>query len=171
MARLQSGDTPLRLEWQSVEELVGAALAAMREPLAAHQVTVSSLSQLPLVECDGVLIERVLCNLLENAAKYTPAGSAIQLGATVQDKELRISVCDNGPGVPRRRTPDLPEIHRGERESATPGVGLGLAVCEAIVTAHHGRIWVEHAPGRPSGAQFVFTLPLGEPPAIQPETP
>ena len=100
MARLQSGDTPLRLEWQSVEELVGAALAAMREPLAAHQVTVSSLSQLPLVECDGVLIERVLCNLLENAAKYTPAGSAIQLGATVQDKELRISVCDNGPGVP-----------------------------------------------------------------------
>ena len=91
MARLQSGDTPLRLEWQSVEELVGAALAAMREPLAAHQVTVSSLSQLPLVECDGVLIERVLCNLLENAAS-TPAGSAIQLGATVQDKELRISV-------------------------------------------------------------------------------
>ncbi|AUT46528.1 sensor histidine kinase KdpD [Achromobacter sp. AONIH1] len=172
MARLQSGDTPLRLEWQSVEELVGAALAAMREPLAAHQVTVSSLSQLPLVECDGVLIERVLCNLLENAAKYTPAGSAIQLGATVQDKELRISVCDNGPGVAagaERRI--FQKFTRGERESATPGVGLGLAVCEAIVTAHHGRIWVEHAPGRPSGAQFVFTLPLGEPPAIQPETP
>ena len=171
MARLQSGDTPLRLEWQSVEELVGAALAAMREPLAAHQVTVSSLSQLPLVECDGVLIERVLCNLLENAAKYTPVGSAIQLGATVQDKELRISVATMASVAAGAERRIFQKFTRGERESATPGVGLGLAVCEAIVTAHHGRIWVEHAPGRPSGAQFVFTLPLGEPPAIQPETP
>ena len=100
--------------------------------------------------------------------QYTP-GSAIQLGATVQDKELRISVCDNGGAGAERRI--FQKFTRGERESATPGVGLGLAVCEAIVTAHHGRIWVEHAPGRPSGAQFVFTLPLGEPPAIQPETP
>ena len=89
----------------------------------------------------------------------------------MQDKELRISVCDNGPGAAGAERRIFQKFTRGERESATPGVGLGLAVCEAIVTAHHGRIWVEHAPGRPSGAQFVFTLPLGEPPAIQPETP
>ena len=172
MARLQNRDTPLRLEWQSIEELVGASLAAMREPLAAHRVTVARLSQLPLVECDGVLIERVLCNLLENAAKYTPAGSTLHLHAAVHEDELRVAVSDNGPGVaPGAERRIFEKFTRGERESSTPGVGLGLAVCEAIITAHHGRIWVEHAPGQASGAQFVFSLPLGTPPAIQPETP
>lgn len=171
MARLQSRDTPLRLEWQSIEELVGASLAAMREPLAGHHVTVASLSQLPLVECDGVLIERVLCNLLENAAKYTPAGSTLRIHAAVHEAELRVAVSDNGPGVaPGAERRIFEKFTRGERESATPGVGLGLAVCEAIISAHHGRIWVEHTPGLASGAQFVFSLPLGTPPAIQPET-
>ncbi|MEN4917620.1 sensor histidine kinase KdpD [Achromobacter spanius] len=172
MARLQSRDAPLRLEWQSIEELVGAALAAMREALAEHRVEVASLSDLPLVECDGVLIERVLCNLLENAAKYTPAGSTLRVHAATHEGEMRVAVSDNGPGVPpgaERRI--FEKFTRGERESATPGVGLGLAVCEAIIAAHHGRIWVEHAPGQASGAQFVFSLPLGAPPVIQPETP
>jgi len=170
MARLQSHDTPLRLEWQSIEELVGASLAAMREPLAAHRVTVAALSNLPLVECDGVLIERVLCNLLENAAKYTPPGSTVHIHAAVQDDVLRVAVCDNGPGVaPGAERRIFEKFTRGDRESATPGVGLGLAVCEAIVQAHHGRIWVEHAPGQASGAQFVFSLPLGTPPDVQPE--
>lgn len=170
MARLQSRDTPLRLEWQSIEELVGAALADLREPLAAHRVTVDSLSDLPLVECDGVLIERVLCNLLENAAKYTPAGSSLRLSAAVQDGELRVAVADDGPGVePGAERRIFEKFTRGDRESATPGVGLGLAVCEAIVSAHRGRIWVEQAPGQESGAQFVFTLPLGTPPPIQPD--
>lgn len=171
MARLQSRDTPLRLEWQSIEELVGASLAAMREPLAGHHVAVDSLSQLPLVECDGVLIERVLCNLLENAAKYTPPGSTLRIHAAVHEEELRVAVSDNGPGVaPGAERRIFEKFTRGERESATPGVGLGLAVCEAIISAHHGRIWVEHTPGLASGAQFVFSLPLGTPPAIQPET-
>ncbi|WAI83116.1 MULTISPECIES: sensor histidine kinase [Achromobacter] len=171
MARLQSHDTPLRLEWQSIEELVGASLAAMREPLAAHRVTVAPLSNLPLVECDGVLIERVLCNLLENAAKYTPPGSTVHIHAAVHDGMMRVAVCDNGPGVaPGTERRIFEKFTRGDRESATPGVGLGLAVCEAIIQAHHGRIWVEHAPGQASGAQFVFSLPLGTPPDVQPET-
>ncbi len=186
MARLQSRDAPLRLEWQSIEELVGAALAAMREPLAGHKVEVAPLSALPLVECDGVLIERVLCNLLENAGKYTPAGSTLRIHAFVHETEtheaetheaetrkaeMRVAIADNGPGVaPGAERRIFEKFTRGERESATPGVGLGLAVCEAIVAAHHGRIWVEHAPGQASGAQFVFSLPLGTPPQIQPET-
>ncbi len=171
MARLQSHDTPLRLEWQSIEELVGASLAAMREPLAAHHVTVARLSDLPLVECDGVLIERVLCNLLENAAKYTPPGSTVHIHAAVHDDSLRVAVCDNGPGVtPGAERRIFEKFTRGDRESATPGVGLGLAVCEAIILAHHGRIWVEHTPGQAHGAQFVFSLPLGTPPDVQPES-
>ncbi len=170
MARLQNRAAPLRKEWQSIEELVGAALADLREPLSGHRIAVAPLSDLPLVECDGVLIERVLCNLLENAAKFTPAGSTIRVHAMAADGELRVSVCDEGPGVPagaERRI--FEKFTRGERESATPGVGLGLAVCEAIVAAHHGRIWVEPAPGQPRGARFVFTLPLGAPPPVQPE--
>jgi len=171
MARLQSRDAPLRLEWQSIEELVGAALAAMREPLAGHRIEVDSLSALPLVECDGVLIERVLCNLLENAAKYTPPGSTLRIHASVHEAEMHVAIADNGPGVaPGAERRIFEKFTRGERESATPGVGLGLAVCEAIVAAHHGRIWVEHAPGQASGAQFVFSLPLGTPPDIKPET-
>ncbi|MGE8703375.1 MAG: DUF4118 domain-containing protein [Achromobacter sp.] len=176
MARLQSRDAPLRMEWQSIEELVGAALAAMREPLAGHRIEIAPLSSLPLVECDGVLIERVLCNLLENAGKYTPAGSTLRIHAFVHETEaheaeMRVAVADNGPGVaPGAERRIFEKFTRGERESATPGVGLGLAVCEAIVAAHHGRIWVEHAPGQASGAQFVFSLPLGAPPQIQPET-
>lgn len=176
MARLQSRDAPLRMEWQSIEELVGAALAAMREPLAGHRIEIAPLSSLPLVECDGVLIERVLCNLLENAGKYTPAGSTLRIHAFVHEieaheAEMRVAVADNGPGVaPGAERRIFEKFTRGERESATPGVGLGLAVCEAIVAAHHGRIWVEHAPGQASGAQFVFSLPLGAPPQIQPET-
>lgn len=85
--------------------------------------------------------------------------------------EMRVAITDNGPGVaPGAERRIFEKFTRGERESATPGVGLGLAVCEAIVAAHHGRIWVEHAPGQASGAQFVFSLPLGAPPPIQPET-
>ncbi|ARP96058.1 sensor histidine kinase [Bordetella genomosp. 13] len=171
MARLQSRDAPLRPEWQSVEELVGAALASMRESLAGRQLCVGRLSDLPLVECDGILIERVLCNLLENAAKYTPPGSPIHIDARAADGELHVEVRDHGPGVPEdMRQRIFEKFTRGGRESATPGVGLGLAVCKAILEAHHGRIWVEPGQGG-SGARFVFALPLGTPPATPVEMP
>jgi two-component system sensor histidine kinase KdpD len=170
MARLQNRDVTLNREWQSVEELVGAAIADTREPLRKHHVTVAPLSQLPLVECDGALIERVLCNLLENAAKYTPAGSMVHIDAQAQPGEMLIRVSDNGAGVPAGRELDIfDKFVRGERESATPGVGLGLAVCQAIMGAHHGRIWAERGETPYAGARFVLSLPLGKPPAPYPE--
>ncbi len=169
MARLQSGDAPLHREWQSIEELVGSALAYMRDALGQRRVAVGRLSDLPLVECDGVLIERVLCNLLENAIKYTPESSTLRIDAEIRGGQLATLVTDDGPGVP----PDAADrifdkFARGERESSTPGVGLGLAVCQAIVRAHGGDIRLEAAPGG-RGARFAFTLPLGTPPAIHPE--
>jgi two-component system sensor histidine kinase KdpD len=171
MARLQSRDAPLRREWQSLEELVGAALAAMREALTGHPASIAPLSALPLVECDGVLIERVLCNLLENAAKYAPPGTPVHIDGRVAGDVLQVSVTDHGPGVPPGAERCIfDKFTRGERESATPGVGLGLAVCDAIIGAHHGRIWVEAAAGQASGARFVFTLPLGTPPVVMAET-
>jgi len=170
MARLQDRDTPIKRDWQSIEELAGTALSAMRDAMSRHTVHVGDLSAVPLVECDPVLIDRVLCNLLENAGKYTPPGSEVWLDAAVHEREVWVSVADNGPGVPAdARGHIFEKFARGERESATPGVGLGLAVCDAIVTAHRGRIWVDATPGQASGARFVFSLPLRDAPAVQPE--
>lgn len=176
MARLQSHDVRMNRAWQSVEELIGSSLAAMREALSRHHIVVADLSGVPLVECDAVLIERVLCNLLENAGKYAPAGTTIRLSAEARDNEIRIVVEDEGPGVPAGKERQIFEkFTRGQRESATTGVGLGLAVCEAITHAHGGHIWVEpalsterqavHGPG----ARFVVALPRGNPPAVEAE--
>jgi len=109
------------------------------------------------------LIERVLVNLLENAAKYTPPGSLVTLSAEVIAGRLSVSVSDNGPGLPAGGEEAVfQKFTRGERESATPGVGLGLAICRAIIGAHHGNITASSKPG--GGATFTFTLPLGHPP-------
>ncbi|WP_083228927.1 sensor histidine kinase [Bordetella sp. H567] len=172
MARLQNREVTLRKEWQSVEELVGAAIAEMREPLRQHVVSVAPLSNLPLVECDGVLMQRVLCNLLENAAKYTPPGSHVHIDAIARDDEILVRVADDGPGIPARLEKAIFEkFVRGERESATPGAGLGLAVCHAIMQAHQGRIRVEPGEAPWDGARFVVQLPLTQAPAIAAETP
>jgi two-component system, OmpR family, sensor histidine kinase KdpD len=168
MARIESGDVKLNLEWQPLEEVVGAALDSSRSMLQHHRVDVHIPRDLPLVRFDAMLVERVLVNLLENASKYTPPGSIVTLSAEVIADRLSVSVSDNGPGLPRGREEAVfQKFTRGERESATPGVGLGLAICRAIVEAHQGKIVGANRPG--GGAIFTFTLPLGTPPAAAPE--
>jgi two-component system sensor histidine kinase KdpD len=163
MARIQSGDVRLNLQWQPVEEVVGSALRASGQQLIKHQVETGLARDLPLVRFDAVLIERVLCNLIENATKYTPGGSCILIAAEVKGRFLKVSVSDNGPGLPRGMEEAIFEkFTRGERESAKPGIGLGLAICRAIVEAHGGTIHAE--PASNGGASFVFTLPLATPP-------
>ncbi len=165
MARIQSGEVNLNLQWQPLEEVVGSALKSTQAILAGHRVEVDLDSELPLVEFDAVLIERVLCNLLENAAKYTPAGSTVRLAAVTSGKDLLVSVTDNGPGLPKGQEESIFEkFTRGTRESATSGVGLGLAICRAIIEAHKGKIWGENI--AEGGARFSFTLPLGTPPEL-----
>jgi two-component system sensor histidine kinase KdpD len=165
MARLQSGEVKLKLGWQSVEELAGTAIQSTRAALGARPVHVQLEPGLPLVECDAVLIERVLANLLENAAKYTPAATAVTIEARRRADALHISVRDEGPGIAKGQEDAIFEkFTRGNAESATPGVGLGLAICRAIVEAHRGRIWAEA--NTPHGAVFTFTLPLGSPPPV-----
>ena len=169
MARLQSGAVQLKREWQPIEEVVGTALQSVGGALVGRCVRTELAPGLPLVDIDAVLIERVLANLLENAAKYTPAGSAVTIAARVVAPNLLVSVTDDGPGLPAGREEALFEkFTRGERESATPGVGLGLTICRAIVEAHGGRIRVESAGGSAAhrGARFCFTLPLGVPPGM-----
>jgi two-component system sensor histidine kinase KdpD len=163
MARIQSGEIRLNMQWQPFEEVVGSALQASRSVLGSHDVKTRLPYELPLVSFDAVLIERVLCNLIENAVKYAPASPEIEIAAEVEGRYLKVSVTDQGPGVPPGQEETIFEkFTRGERESATPGIGLGLAICRAIVEAHQGRIWVDT--GYKPGARFCFTLPLGTPP-------
>ena len=120
---------------------------------------------LPLVRFDAVLVERVLCNLVENAAKYTPGGSRIEIAAGQRGAWIDVTVCDDGPGLrPGSEEAIFEKFTRGERESALPGVGLGLAICRAIVEAHGGTIRACDSPL--GGAGFVFSLPAGTPPAL-----
>ena len=169
MARLESGiaggAVNLRREWQSVEEVVGAAIRAARPALGEMIVQTTLPEDLPLVEFDAVLIERVLVNLLENAAKYGAPPIVIAAHATPQ--ALVLTVRDHGPGLPaalkgRERTL-FDKFTRGQAESATPGVGLGLAICKAVVSAHGGEITAASAPD--GGAEFSVTLPRRAPPA------
>ena len=167
MARLQSGSVQLNLQWQPLDEVVGSALQAVASIMAGHRLVISIAHDLPLLNFDAVLVERVFCNLLENAAKYTPAGSTVTISARLSGEEVVTTIADDGPGLPPGREEALFEkFARGERESATPGVGLGLAICRAIVEAHGGRIWVDAGNGAREhrGARFHFTLPVGTPP-------
>jgi two-component system sensor histidine kinase KdpD len=166
MARIQSGEVRLRLEWHPLEEVVGSALRIMRSALGERPVKVDLPPNLPLVQMDAVLIERVFANLLENISKYTPPGTPVTVAARVRGGELEVVVADEGPGIPVGKEEALFEkFARGEKEMATPGVGLGLAICRAIIEAHKGRIRAE--PGRAKGASFIFTLPLGEAPDVK----
>ena len=168
MARLRAGAVRLNLAWQPLEEVVGTALAACADALGQRAIEVDLADDLPLLHLDAVLMERVLVNLLENSARYTPAGGAIRLSARVQGRFAHIAVEDEGPGLPVGRENSLFEkFERGERrESATPGVGLGLAICKSIVEAHRGTIQASNRMNNllVIGARFVIALPLGQPP-------
>ncbi|TCT10388.1 two-component system sensor histidine kinase KdpD [Paralcaligenes ureilyticus] len=165
MARIQSGSIQLNRQWQHIEEVIGSALRISHAALANHEVTTQLAPDLPLVQFDAVLIERVLCNLLENAGKYTPTGSHITIAVKTHLQFLEVSINDDGPGLPAGREEAIFEkFMRGQHESATPGVGLGLAICRAIVQAHGGEIHGAKSPQ--AGASLIFTLPLGTLPAM-----
>lgn len=165
MARITSGEIRLNREWQPVEEVIGSALRASQHLLGGHVVLTRLTPALPIVQIDAVLIERVLCNLIENAVKYTPAGSTITVSAAIEGDSMRLAVSDNGPGIAAGREEAIFEkFFRGERESAIPGVGLGLAICRAIAEAHGGSIVAGRAPE--GGAAFLVMIPLGTPPGL-----
>jgi two-component system sensor histidine kinase KdpD len=167
MARLEAGAVPMRCEWQPLEEVLGSALAACAPALQGRPVRVKLAEDLPLLHLDAVLFERVLANLLENAAKYTPAGSAIEIAAEASSSNVTIHIDDFGPGLPAGREQVLfDKFERGDKESATSGVGLGLAIARAVVLAHHGSISAKTrwSPAGVAGARFTIELPRGQPP-------
>jgi len=167
MARFQVGKARLKKEWQPLEEVVGAALKDLGARLESCPIRIDLAADLPPLEFDAVLMERVLCNLLENAVKYAPQGP-IAIEARQAGEWVAVSVLDEGPGLPQGVEESLFELfERGRHEGTATGVGLGLAICRAIVEAHGGTIRGENRPE--GGARFTFTLPVGEPPAMEME--
>jgi two-component system sensor histidine kinase KdpD len=169
MTKLTAGAIKVKKEWQPLEAVVGAALNRMDEPLRAWTVTLRLPKDLPLVPIDAVLLEQVLINLLENAMKYTPKGTQIELSAHQNGSDVVVTLADHGPGIPPELLDAIfDKFYRLPREREGGGAGLGLAICRGIVVAHGGRIWAENRDG--GGAAFHFTIPIeGTPPVPAPE--
>jgi two-component system sensor histidine kinase KdpD len=167
ITRLEAGAVQVRKEWHPLEEIVGAALTRLERRLADRPVTTQIPADLPLVPLDGVLMEQMLLNLLDNALRHTPPRTPIEIAAALDDDHVSLEVADRGPGVPagdEARVFD--RFYRGRPGVAEGGVGLGLTVCRGIVEAHGGRIEAVNRPG--GGVAFRVTLPLGEKPPVIP---
>lgn len=167
MARLNAGQVTLRREWQPLEEVIGASIKLLGTALASHPVRVALPADLPLLEFDAVLIERVFCNLLENAAKYAPAETPIEISARCLGESVEIRIRDHGPGFPAGERKALFEMFVRGPTGNQPGTGLGLAICRAIVEAHGGTMAADDADN--GGACVRFSLPCGVPPVLEEE--
>jgi len=168
MTRLETGTLVLERDWVALGEIAASVQAKLAGQFARHRLMVELPADLPLVRVDAILVEQVLFNLLENAARHTPEGTVVRLRARPRDSELVVSVEDFGPGL---ADADVERVfamfHRGVSEGATSGVGLGLAICRAIIRLHGGEAWAETLPG--GGTAFRFTLPLEAPPPMPQE--
>ena len=157
LSRIESG-TAVHRDPYPLEEVVASAMLRTRSLLSGRRVAVDLPQQVLLVALDPVLMEQVLVNLLENAAKYTPPGSPVDVRVAVQDRRVVVEVADRGPGIPAGEEERVFEKFHRLRPEGVPGTGLGLAVCRAVVEAHGGRITAGNRPG--GGASFRLELPF-----------
>ena len=175
MTRLEGGALTMKKEWQPLEEIVGVVLNRLARPLREYKVVTYIPPGLPLLPLDDVLIQQVLMNLLENAMKFSPTGSALELSAFGRPGDVTVTVADRGPGFPPGEEQRIfDKFYRVDRQGGRSGAGLGLAICRGIVELHGGQIWAENRPA--GGAAIHFTLPIiGEPPEMpvqeEPEPP
>ncbi len=165
MARFQSDGFTLNKEWMTLQEVAGSALQASPGGTDPGAVKLRIADPLALVWLDGALFQRLLMNLLENAGKYAGEHATIELCAVTTPGQLRIDVLDDGPGIPAGLQQDIfNKFTRGDKESSIPGVGLGLAICQAIVSVHQGTITAANRPE--GGALFSVCVPQPEPPQL-----
>jgi two-component system sensor histidine kinase KdpD len=162
MTRLESGALQVKREECDIQDLVGSALGQMESRLTGRQIRVDVARGIPLVPLDFVLIVHVLINLLDNALKYSPENSPLEIHAELKEKEVQIGILDRGIGIPAG---DLEHVfdkfYRVQRSEQATGTGLGLAISKGIVEAHGGRIWT--APREGGGTMVMFALPLEVP--------
>jgi two-component system sensor histidine kinase KdpD len=152
----------LRLDWCDLADLTGVALRQLEKELTRHPVISRLPAGLPLVQIDFVLMEQVLVNLLLNAAVHTPPGTPIQINAEAGEKEITLTVADQGPGIPPEALPHLFDKFYRAPGAAAGGSGLGLSIVKGFVEAHGGTVSAQNRPG--GGAEFTLRLPLKETP-------
>jgi len=166
MARLQSGTVELNLAWQPIEEVVGAVLQQIRSVAENRKIEVRIAKDLPPLKIDATLMERALWNLLENAVKYSPDDTPIELKISQAGDSIHIVICDRGSGMPGEDNETLFGLFkRGQPESSVPGVGIGLAIVKSIADVHHGKLWATQRKG--GGSCFYLALPVGQSPDIR----
>ncbi|HET6846517.1 MAG TPA: sensor histidine kinase KdpD [Anaerolineales bacterium] len=159
MTRLEAGAIQLKREACDVEDLIGTSIGQMEERLSGRRVTVRVADGTPMIPVDFVLMVHVLTNLLDNALKYSPVDSPLEVEARQEGQEVRISIVDHGMGIPEE---DLDKVfgkfYRVQRPEQITGTGLGLAICKGMVEAHGGRIWAEPRNGK--GTRMTIALPV-----------
>lgn len=158
ITRMEGGHVRLNMRGYDPAEIIGSAVGACGDSLKAHKLSLHVSHDLPFVRMDGLLISQLIQNLLENAARHTPAGTAIDLSAYIREDSFCLVVSDNGPGIPKGQEQEIfnkfATYGHGDRPK---GAGLGLAICHAIVTAHQGRIYAQNK--AEGGCRFVVELP------------
>jgi two-component system, OmpR family, sensor histidine kinase KdpD len=170
MSRIEGGALKPEKEWFPVDELIHDVLDHMQPVLGGRTVQTHLPDDLPPVELDYLQMDQVLTNLIENAVRYTPPESPIEVSAQIDGEQMVISISDRGPGIPQAEKERIFDkfyrVLSTQRNAATiPGSGLGLAVSKGLVEAHGGHIWVEDRPG--GGSIFRFTLPVGKAEGIE----
>ncbi|HJU22350.1 MAG TPA: DUF4118 domain-containing protein [Casimicrobiaceae bacterium] len=168
MTRLEAGAITLERDWTALPEVVSSVLSRLHERLAAHRVIVELPDNLPLVRVDAPLVEQALSNLLDNCAKHTPAGTIVRVRAQSRERDVLVTVEDYAAGLSDDELEQLfAKFHHGTVEGKGTDIGLGLAICRAIVRLHGGNAWAER--GQAGGTAFRFTLPLEPMPALPEE--
>ena len=164
MSRIEGGALTPEKEWYPIDELIHDVIGHMAPILQDRTVETHLPDDLPPIELDYLQIDQVLTNLIENAVRYTPAGSSIEVCAKVDGEQMVVSVADRGQGIPpaeiERIFDKFYRVRVASSGTRPVGSGLGLAVCRGLIEAHGGQIWAENREG--GGALFRFTLPIGK---------
>jgi K+-sensing histidine kinase KdpD len=156
--RLESGSIQLSKQLYALDEIIGTALNNLEKKLINKPVTIQIPKRAPLILLDNILIGQVFINIFENAVKFTPPDSPIEISVEYNVKDAMVKITDHGPGInPQETEKVFDKFYRGEKPE-TRGIGLGLAICKGIILAHKGKIWVE--PCSTGGSIFCFTLPM-----------
>jgi two-component system sensor histidine kinase KdpD len=164
LSRIEGGALRPEKDWYDVRELLETSIGRLQRTTSRHRLVLDLAPDVGEVALDYVQIGQVISNLVENAAKFTPVGSEIRVGAVRRDSAVELSVADQGPGIPpEERERVFDKFYRIARsDEHVPGTGLGLAISKGLVEAHGGSIRVEEA--AEGGARFVVTLPAPAPP-------